>query len=132
MSRKSKKAQRRIEENERLQMLGKVIRKAKGFLSQRYVWLSLTVGFLWMLSFPFILTILQGIWGDYIERFAWIFQVTFFPLKLSLLIFADATVPGVWMVMYGFSFVISMLFCLSVAYIIHRVRIKKHVKQNFR
>lgn len=132
MSRKSKKAQRRIEENERLQMLGKVIRKAKGFLSQRYVWLSLTVGFLWMLSLPFILTILQGIWGDYIERFAWIFQVTFFPLNLSLLIFADATVPGVWMIMYGFSFVISMLFCLSVAYIIHRVRIKKHAKQNFR
>jgi hypothetical protein len=127
MSRKSKKAQRRIEENERLQMLGKVIRKAKGFLDQRYVWLSLTVGFLWMLSIPFMLTILQEIWGDYIERFAWIFQVTFFPLKLSLLIFADVTVPGVWMIMYVFSFVTSMLFCLSVAYIIHRIRIKKRM-----
>jgi len=132
MSRKSKKAQRKIKENERLQTLRKVVHKVKGFLSQRYVWLSLTVGFLWMLSIPFILTIIQEIWGDYIERFAWIFQVTFFPLKLSLLIFADATVPEVWMIVYGFSFVISMLFCLSVAYVIHRIHIKKHVKRNFK
>lgn len=130
MSEGSKEAQGGIVESGELQMLGKVIRKAKGFLGQRYVWLSLTVGFLWMLSAPFIITIFQGFLGDSLKTFAWIFQVTFFPLALSSLIITDAAVPGVWVMIYAFSFVISMFFCLGIAYIIHRVRtrIKSHVK----
>lgn len=131
MSRKSKKAQRKIGESGKLQMLSKVARKTKGFLSQRYVWSSLTAGFLWMLSTPFIITIFQGFLSNF-TKFTWIFQTAFFPLTLSSRIFTDVTALEVWIIIYGFSFVISMSFCLSVAYVIHRVRIKKHIKQNFR
>lgn len=129
MSKGSKKAQGKIVESGKLRMLRKVIRKAKGFLSQRYVWLSLTAGFLWMLSAPFIITLFQGFLGDFLKTFTWIFQAAFFPLTFSSLIFTDVTAPEVWIVIYGFSFVISMLFCLGIAYIIHRIRtrIKSHV-----
>ena len=124
MSKKSKKAQGKIGENGKLKMLVSTVRKAKGFLSQRYVWLSLTAGLLWMFSAPFIITIFQGFFSGFLETFTWIFHVVFFPLTLSSMMFTDVTAPEVWMIIYGFSFVISMFFCWSVAYIIHRVRIK--------
>ena len=125
MPRKSKKIQGKVVESGKLQMLRKAVGKVTGFLGQRYVWLGLTVGFFWMLSAPFIITIFQGFLGDYAQGFTWIVQVVFFPLSLSLLIITHATAPGAWIIMYGFSFVISMFFCLSIACIIHRVRIRR-------
>ena len=124
MSEESGKTEEGIVESGTLQTLKKPMRRVKGFLSQRYVWLSLTVGFLWMLSVPFILTILQGILGDSIQDFTWIFGLVFFPFTLSSMIF-DVFVSGGWAMIYGFSFVISMLFCFCAAYVIHEVRIHR-------
>jgi len=130
LSEESGKTEEGIVETGRLQTLKKLMRRVKGFLSQRYVWLSLTFGFLWMLSVPIIATILQGVLGDSIQDFTWIFGLVFFPFMLSSMIITDVFVSSDWVIIYGFSFVISMLFCLSIAYIVHRVctRIKNHAK----
>jgi len=125
MSEGSGKTEEGIVESGKLQTLKKLMRRVKGFLSQRYVWLSLTVGFLWMLSIPIILTILQGVLGDSIQDFTWIFGLVFFPFTLSSMIITDVSVSSAWVMIYGFSFVISMLFCFCVAYVIHEVRIHR-------
>jgi len=124
MSEKPGKTEEEIVESGKLQPLKKLIRRAKGFLSQRYVWLSLTVGFLWMLSVPIIGTILQGAFGYSIQDFTWIFGLVFFPFMLSAMIF-EVFASSAWIMIYGFSFVISMLFCFCVAYVIHEVRIHR-------
>ena len=130
MSEESGKTEEGIVESGELQTLRKLMRRIKGFLSQRYVWLSLTVGFLWMLSVPIILTILQGVLGDYAQDFTWIFGLVFFPFTLSSMAITDMSVSSSWVMIYGFSFVISMLFCLCIAYVFHEVRIhsKSHAK----
>jgi len=130
LSEESGKTEEGIVETGRLQTLKKLMRRVKGFLSQRYVWLSLTFGFLWMLSVPIIATILQGVLGDSIQDFTWIFGLVFFPFTLSSMIITDVFVSSDWVIIYGFSFVISMLFCLCIAYVIHEVRIhgKNHAK----
>lgn len=106
--------------------LKKPIRRIRDFFSQRYVWLSLTVGFLWILSIPFILTSFQGFLGDRIEQFNWIFQTIYFPLTLSIYLLLDIVPTELWIVFYGFAFVISMPLCLCIAYIIHKVRRSEH------
>ena len=125
MSEEPGKTEEGIVESGKLQTLKKLMRKVKGFLSQRYVWLSLTVGFLWMLSIPIILTILQGVLGDSIQDFTWIVGLVFFPFTLSSMIITDVSVSSAWVMIYGFSFVISMLFCFCAAYVIHEVRIHR-------
>lgn len=124
MSVKHGKIQRKVGENGNLEKLAKFLRRGKVFLGQCYVRWSLTVGFLWMLSTPFIVTIFQRFLGNFIEIFTWIFQAVYFPITISSMIFAGMSVPGVWMIVYGFSFVISMCFCLATAHIIHRYRTK--------
>ena len=121
----AKKIQGKVVESGKLQMLRKAVGKVIDFLRQRYIWLGLTIGFLWMLSAPVIITIFQGFLGDYVQEFTWVVQVVFFPLSLSSLIITHATAPGAWIIMYGFSFVISMFFCLSITCIIHIVRIRR-------
>ncbi len=111
-------------EKERFQRVARVARKVKAFFGQKYVWLSLTVGFLWMLSIPFIVMLSLGALGDGANQFAWIFQAVFFPLTLSLYLLSDVIAEEIWIAFYGFSFVISMLLCLGAAYIIHKIRIK--------
>ncbi len=101
-----------------------LVDKVKAFFSQRYVWLSLAVGFLWMFSVPFILTPLLEVLGDSADQFAWIFQTAFFPFTFSLYLLSDVIPQENWFVIYVFSFVLSMLFCLGVAFIIHRVRFR--------
>ena len=99
-----------------------LVHKVKGFFSQRYVWLSLTVGFLWMFSVPFILTPLLEVLGDNVDQFAWIFQTAFFPFTFSLYLLSDVIPQENWIIFYAFSFVLAMLFCLGIACIVHRVR----------
>lgn len=106
--------------------LKKPIRRIRDFLSHRYVWLSMTVGFLWILSIPFILTLFQGFLGDTIEQFNWIFQTIYFPLTLSIYLLVDIVPTEMWIVFYGFAFVISMPLCLCIAYVIHKVRRSEH------
>jgi hypothetical protein len=124
MSRKSEKKEKMTGVNENPKGLARLVRKVKAFLSQRFVWLSLTVGFLWMLSVPFILTPLLEVLSDNLNQFAWIFQTAFFPFTFSLYLLSDIVPSETWIVIYASSFVISVLFCLSVAYVIHRVRIR--------
>lgn len=128
MSKKLKTSQEKTAESGKFQRLRKIVDKAKAFLNQRYVWLSLTAGFLWMFSAPIVITIFQGALGDSIDSFIWIFQAIFFPFTFASLIITDATAPGVWVIIYLLSFVISMCLCLTLAYIIHRLCIKKSVK----
>jgi len=128
MSKKLKTSQEKTAESGKFQRLRKIIDKAKAFLNQRYVWLSLTVGFLWMFSAPIVITIFQRALGNSIDSFFWIFQAVFFPFILASLIITDATAPGVWVIIYLLSFAISMCLCLTLAYIIHRLRIEKSVK----
>ena len=115
-----------------LERLKRPVRKVRDFFSQRYVWLSLTVGFLWMLSAPFILTLALGFLSNGIEQLSWIFQAIYFPLTLSSYLLSDIVPLEMWIVVYGFAFVLSMLFCFCVAYILHRVRRSTHEQDEIR
>jgi hypothetical protein len=115
-----------------LERLKKPICRIRDFLSRRYVWLSLTVGFLWILSIPFILTLFQGFLGDTIEQFNWIFQTFYFPLTLSIYLLVDIVPTEMWIVFYGFAFVISMPVCLCIAYVIHRVCSSEYEQKGIR
>jgi len=123
MSGKSGKAQRKNGEDRILQILKKSMHKTKAFLSQRHVWLSLAIGFLWMVSTPFVITFCQEYVSDFVDTYAWILLTAFFPFTFSSMIFAGVAVPNVWVIIYGFSFMISMIFCLSVSHIAHKVRL---------
>lgn len=123
MSRKSGKAQRKSREDGIRQILKKSMHKVKAFLSQPHVWLSLTAGFLWMVSAPFVITFCQECMSDFVDTYAWILLTAFFPFTFSSMMFTGVTVPNVWVIVYGFSFMISMIFCLSVSHIAHKVRL---------
>lgn len=123
MSGKSGKPQRKNGEDGILQILKKSMHKAKAFLSQRHVWLSLTIGFLWMASAPFAITFCQEYMSDFVDTYTWIILTAFFPFTFSSMMFVSVTVANVWIIIYGFSFMISMIFCLSVSHIAHKVRL---------
>lgn len=83
-----------------------------------------------MISAPFVITAILGLLDE------WVLQLAFFPLTLSSLIvdtmIADSVYyPGVWLIIFGFSFLISMLLGLGVTYSIHRfhTRAKSRVSQ---
>ena len=109
-----------------LERLKRPVRRVRDYFSQRYVWLSLTIGFLWMFSVPFIVTLFQEFLGDRTEQFAWIFQTVYFPFTLASYLLSDVVPLEIWIVIYGFAFFISMLFCFCISYIIHRVRSSAH------
>jgi hypothetical protein len=124
MSRKQKRKQGANLKSGRFQRLRKAVHKARAFLSKRYVYSGLLGGFLWMFSAPFIITALLGLLD---ESSVWVIQLAFFPLMLSSLIIetiiADSvSYPRVWLIIFGFSFLISTLLGLSIAYSIHRLR----------
>jgi hypothetical protein len=124
MSRKQKGRQGKHLNSGRFQPLRKAVHKARAFLSKRYVYSGLLGGFLWMFSAPFIITALLGLLD---ESSVWVIQLAFFPLMLSSLIIetiiADSvSYPRVWLIIFGFSFLISTLLGLSIAYSIHRLR----------
>ena len=52
------------------------------------------------------------------------FQLVFFPLTIAAWAFRGSDPADVWAKVYSLAYVISMLFCLGVAYIIHRARIR--------
>jgi hypothetical protein len=124
MSRKQKGRQGKHLNSGRFQPLRKAVHKARAFLSKRYVYSGLLGGFLWMFSAPFIITALLGLLD---ESSVWVIQLAFFPLMLSSLLI-DTIIAGsvsyhrVWLVIFGFSFLISMLLGLSITYSIHRFR----------
>jgi hypothetical protein len=126
---KATKNKRENEENTFSQKLRGIISKALAFLGQTYVWLSLTVGFLWMFSAPFVIYFL----GDFVEGLTGnpflFFQLVFFPLASVAWVFQSAAPADVWAIVYSLAYVFSMLFCLGVAYIIHRARSHSDSKQ---
>lgn len=75
-----------------------------------------------MVSAPFIITTVQG---SLDESSVWVVQLAFFPLILSSLIIDTLIAnsvyyPGVWLIIFGFSFLLSMLLGLGITYFIHR------------
>lgn len=124
MSRKQKGRQGKNLKGERFQRVRKAVHKTRAFLSKRYVYSGLLGGFLWMFSAPFLITVLLGLLD---ESSVWVVQLAFFPLMLSSLIIdtiiADSVYyPRVWLIIFGFSFLISMFLVLSVTYSFHRFR----------
>ena len=124
MSRKQKGRQGKNLKSERFQRVRKAVHKTRAFLSKRYVYSGLLGGFLWMFSAPFLITVLLGLLD---ESSVWVVQLAFFPLMLSSLIIdtiiADSVYyPRVWLIIFGFSFLISMFLVLSVTYSFHRFR----------
>ncbi|MEA2090308.1 MAG: hypothetical protein U9O89_06095 [Thermoproteota archaeon] len=91
------------------------------FLSKRYVWIGLLLGFLWMFPAPFVLYTFLDWFKS--QQNAWII---FFPLRLSTFIFElfvslKAAGPGgvfaVWMV----ATVIGMLLGLAAGYVVRKL-----------
>lgn len=124
MSRKSKERQGKNLRSERIQRLRIAVHKARVFLSKPYVYSGLLGGFLWMISAPFIITTVQGLLD---ESSVWVVQLAFFPLILSSLIIGTLIKDSVydprgWLIIFGFSFLLSMLLGLGVTYSIHRFR----------
>ena len=124
MSRKSKEHQKKNLSSVRIQRLRRAVHNARAFLGKRYVYSGLLGGFLWMISAPFIITTVQG---SLDESSVWVIQLAFFPLILSSLIIDTLIAnsvyyPGVWLIIFGFSFLLSMLLGLGVTYSIHRFR----------
>ena len=77
-----------------------------------------------MISAPFIITTVQGLLD---ESSVWVVQLAFFPLILSSLIIGTLIKDSVydprgWLIIFGFSFLLSMLLGLGVTYSIHRFR----------
>jgi hypothetical protein len=124
MSRKQKGRQGKNLKSERFQRLRKAVHNARTFLSKRYVYSGLLGGFLWMFSAPLVITALLG---SLDESSLWVVRLAFFPLILSSLLIdtiiaGSASYPRIWLVIFGFSFLISMLLGLSITYSIHKFR----------
>lgn len=91
------------------------------FLSKRYVWIGLLLGFLWMFPAPFVLyTFIDWFKG---QQNAW---MIFFPLHVAMFIFelfvsleaaGSGGVFAIWIV----ATVIGMLLCLTVTYLVHKL-----------
>ena len=124
VSRRSKEHQKKNLSSGWIQRLRRAVHNAGAFLGRRYVYSGLLGGFLWMFSAPFVITAVQG---SLDESSVWMVQLAFFPLILSSLII-DTLIAnsvyylGVWLIIFGFSFLLSMLFGLGVTYSIHRFR----------
>lgn len=124
MSRKSEERQKKNLSSGWIQRLRRALHNVRAFLCRRYVYSGLLGGFLWMISAPLIITAVQG---SLDESSVWVVQLAFFPLVLSSLII-DTLIAnsvyysGVWLVIFGFSFLLSMLLGLGVTYSIHRFR----------
>lgn len=130
MSRKHKGRQEKNLNSEGFQRLRKAVHEARAFLSKRYVYSGLLGGFLWMFSAPLIIIILQRLLD---ESSPWVAQLAFFPLILSSLLIDtiipdSVSYPRLWVVILGFSFLISMLLGLGITYSIHKFRERKKLQ----
>ena len=91
------------------------------FLSKRYVWVGLLLGFLWMFPAPFLIFMFLDWFQS--QQNAW---MIFFPLYFSLSIFElfgslEAAESGGILAVWVTATVIGMLFGLVVGFVIHRL-----------
>jgi len=118
------KSKEKHDERTSFQKLQGVIGSAFRFVGQLYVWLSLTIGFLWMFSAIFVMFFLGDFFAGIMGDPTLFFRIVFFPFTIAAWAFSKVAAAEMWAIAYGLAYIISMLFCLGVAYIIHRMRIR--------
>lgn len=94
------------------------------FLSKRYVWIGLLLGFLWVFPAPFVLFTFLDWFKS--QQNAW---MIFFPLRLSMFIFElfvslEATGAGGVFAVWIVATVIGMLLGLAAGYVVHKLWVR--------
>lgn len=112
----------------RFQNLKNTVMKFLNFLSKRYVWSGLLVGFLWSFPAPFILTIFLSTFQNFPQEAIWII---FFPLKASFqltqwIMNPELVDPFSWILILWFiSVLIGTFSGMTFTYSIHKIRVWK-------
>lgn len=116
----------------KLQGLRRTVKKSIRFLSRRYIWSGLFVGFLWAFAAPFALTMFLASFQNLPSQAIWIF---FFPLESSLLLTQWIVDLGLvdlvsWtLILWIVSIFLSMFLGVVFTYCVHRARVWRSTRR---